>query len=417
MSDIAIRVEGVGKHYRLGAGGDADSMREAITMAAGRFARRLIGRGEPPRPKREFWALDNVSFEVKKGDVVGIVGHNGAGKSTLLKILSRITDPTTGRVDIWGRLGSLLEVGTGFHPELTGRENIFLNGAILGMTFQEIKSKFDEIVAFSELEDFLDTPVKRYSSGMYVRLAFSVAAHLQPEILIVDEVLAVGDMKFQNKCMGKMKDVATQGRTVLFVSHNMGAVSSMCTRGLVLDHGRVHSVCTANEAVVAYLELMNEKAKGELSERTDREGDGKVRVVAIQVTTESGKPPNTVATGERVRFEVTVDRPVAEMNCLLMLADNHGQRIIGLRNNPEGDDDRVDPSLGNKLVCVVDDFPLASGQYRIDCELWSQNNHQHDSIKAASLLTVVGGTVRGRLVRQPIRHAPVVPPHQWTLPL
>ena len=205
-----------------------------------------------PPTSEEFWALKDVSFEVKRGDVVGIIGRNGAGKSTLLKVLSRITEPTSGRITIEGRVASLLEVGTGFHPELTGRENIFLNGAILGMSRLEIKSKFDEIVAFAEIEKFLDTPVKRYSSGMYVRLAFAVAAHLEPEILVVDEVLAVGDAQFQKKCLGKMQDVAKGGRTVLFVSHNMSAVLQLTTAGIVLDKGKVIFQGGAEEAVAAY---------------------------------------------------------------------------------------------------------------------------------------------------------------------
>jgi lipopolysaccharide transport system ATP-binding protein len=208
--------------------------------------------------KEEFWALKDVSFEVKRGEVVGIIGRNGAGKSTLLKILSRITEPTEGRVTLRGRVASLLEVGTGFHPELTGRENIFLNGAILGMTKAEIKKKFDEIVAFAEVERFLDTPVKRYSSGMYVRLAFAVAAHLEPEILVVDEVLAVGDAEFQKKCLGKMKDVATGGRTVLFVSHNMLAVRSLCEKALVLNKGTKVAEGTANECIKAYSNQKND---------------------------------------------------------------------------------------------------------------------------------------------------------------
>src|SRR5437762_3404196 len=233
-SDIAISVRGLAKAYTIRqAAQSATTLSEEMTN---RF-RHLMR-----RDKNEiFWALKDVSFEVNQGQVVGIIGHNGAGKSTLLKILSRITEMTDGEVDLYGRVGSLLEVGTGFHQELTGRENIFLNGAILGMTRGEIRKKFDEIVAFAEVEKFLDTPVKRYSSGMYVRLAFAVAAHLEPEILIIDEVLAVGDAEFQKKCLGKMSEVANGGRTVLFVSHNMGAVRSLCTRGLLLDRGKVQT--------------------------------------------------------------------------------------------------------------------------------------------------------------------------------
>ena len=232
----AITVENLGKRYVLGRQMRHDTLRDSLVHGA-RTLLGSLGRSKPA-PTDEFWALRDVSFKVEPGEVVGIIGRNGAGKSTLLKILSRITEPTTGRITLKGRVASLLEVGTGFHPELTGRENIYLNGAILGMSRAEIRSKFDEIVAFSEVERFLDTPVKRYSSGMYVRLAFAVAAHLDPEILIVDEVLAVGDQQFQQKCLGKMRQVASsEGRTVLFVSHNLSAVLSLCTRGLMLDKG------------------------------------------------------------------------------------------------------------------------------------------------------------------------------------
>ncbi len=241
-SEPIIRVEGLGKRYLLGAqrgdNGKYRTLRDTLADTAARVVRRFGAGREPTADPQEFWALRDVSFEVKPGEVVGIIGRNGAGKSTLLKVLSRITEPTQGRISIAGRVASLLEVGTGFHPELTGRENIYLNGAILGMHRREIKAKFDEIVAFAEVERFLDTPVKRYSSGMYVRLAFAVAAHLEPEILIVDEVLAVGDAEFQKKCLGKMNDVAKQdGRTVLFVSHNIGAVNVICSRALLLQSG------------------------------------------------------------------------------------------------------------------------------------------------------------------------------------
>ncbi|HXG08255.1 MAG TPA: polysaccharide ABC transporter ATP-binding protein, partial [Gemmataceae bacterium] len=260
--------DNLSKLYRLGArGAGYRTLREAIanaTVASWRWLSRAArgplslaanGRADHAfveKPADTLWALKDVSFEVQPGEVVGIIGRNGAGKSTLLKILSRITEPTAGRVELRGRVGSLLEVGTGFHPELTGRENIFLNGAILGMTRREIQRKFDEIVAFAEIDDFLDTPVKRYSSGMYVRLAFAVAAHLEPEVLVVDEVLAVGDMAFQKKCLGKMEDVAQGGRTVLFVSHNMAAVEGLCQRGIVLAHGRLVYQGDAREAVRHY---------------------------------------------------------------------------------------------------------------------------------------------------------------------
>ncbi|HEY6227053.1 MAG TPA: ABC transporter ATP-binding protein, partial [Verrucomicrobiae bacterium] len=249
----AIEVENLSKFYTLlYLGRDRRGLRHVINDAI--TAPFRIGRAAKSPAKEQFWALRDVSFSVKQGDTIGVIGRNGAGKSTLLKVLSRITEPTSGRIRVRGRIGSLLEVGTGFHPELTGRENVFLNGAILGMTRAEIKAKFDEIVAFAEVEKFLEMPVKRYSSGMYVRLAFAVAAHLEPEILVIDEVLAVGDAQFQKKCLGKMQEVSrSHGRTIFFVSHNMGAVSQLCQRGLLLEAGRVALDGDAESVVARYL--------------------------------------------------------------------------------------------------------------------------------------------------------------------
>lgn len=264
MSVYAIRCEGLSKRYRIGARASYKTLRETLTDAMHAPARRLRavfnGRGGAPSASADgntFWALKDVSFEVRHGEVVGIIGRNGAGKSTLLKILSRITRPTSGRALVNGRVGSLLEIGTGFHPELTGRENVYLNGAILGMKKREIERKFDEIVAFAETEKFLDTPVKRYSSGMYVRLAFSVAAHLEPEVLIVDEVLSVGDMAFQKKCMGKINEAVEGGRTVLFVSHNLASVRSLCARAVVLEHGEIKFEGDTAEAIRLFQDTLD----------------------------------------------------------------------------------------------------------------------------------------------------------------
>lgn len=270
MSDIAIRVEGLSKRYRIGAKQEKyKTLRDTLTSGALRPFRALKSLARPNGQSAfsstsqsrirhakfdTIWALKDVSFEVKRGEVIGVIGRNGAGKSTLLKILSRITEPTEGYADINGRIASLLEVGTGFHPELTGRENIYLNGAILGMKRDEIERKFDEIVAFAEVEKFIDTPVKRYSSGMHLRLAFAVAAHLEPEILLVDEVLAVGDVAFQRKCLGKMSEVSLQGRTVLFVSHNMQAVRTLCKKTILLEDGQVHSYGDSDAIVEYYLQ-------------------------------------------------------------------------------------------------------------------------------------------------------------------
>ena len=277
MGDVAIRVEKLSKVYRIGkAVQKINGHRSLVHTAAAPF-RYLASTLRPPDDDEILWALKDVSFEVNRGEVLGIVGRNGAGKSTLLKILSRITEPTYGRAFINGRIGSLLEVGTGFHPELTGRENIYLNGAILGMRRSEIERKFDGIVAFAEVEKFLDTPVKRYSSGMYVRLAFAVAAHLEPEILLVDEVLAVGDAAFQNKCLGKMGDVAQEGRTILFVSHNMMAIQQICRRGLLIKDGKVYSDGKTATVIETYLgdnsdSLVSSKDLTKL-ERRPQEGD------------------------------------------------------------------------------------------------------------------------------------------------
>jgi lipopolysaccharide transport system ATP-binding protein len=293
MSDTVIRVENLGKKYTLGRQKQEryTALQDVISNSAKSAGRKFLkpfGKKMSDPAIEDFWALKDVSFEIKQGDRVGIIGRNGAGKSTLLKILSRITEPSKGRISIQGRIASLLEVGTGFHPELTGRENIYLNGAILGMSKAEIKRKFDEIVTFAEVEKFLDTPVKRYSSGMYVRLAFAVAAHLEPEILIVDEVLAVGDAQFQKKCLGKMGEVASQGRTVLFVSHNMGAVNALCDRAVYLVKGKVMAVGDANEIVTDYLkEGFNNKAEDLNQLRLP--GCGRdIRFYDIQLSSENG---------------------------------------------------------------------------------------------------------------------------------
>jgi lipopolysaccharide transport system ATP-binding protein len=282
MTAPAIRVDGIGKRYRLGEHTSFGSLRESLMNRL-----RAIGRRRGERSAASIWALRDVSFDVAEGEAIGIIGRNGAGKSTLLKVLSRITEPTEGRAEIRGRVGSLLEVGTGFHPELTGRENIFLNGAILGMTREETRRRFDEIVAFAEVETFLDTPVKRYSSGMYLRLAFAIAAHLEPEILLVDEVLAVGDANFQKKCLGKMGEVTNRGRTVLFVSHNLGAVTNLCSRALLLDTGRVRADGPSRNVVAQYVD-MGASASGESrwNDPTSAPGNEKVRLRAVRIVSQ-----------------------------------------------------------------------------------------------------------------------------------
>jgi lipopolysaccharide transport system ATP-binding protein len=296
-----IKVKGVGKQYRIGGSQAAyQTLRESVSNTVRDPLKRFRRNGH-----QTIWALGDIDFEVQAGEVVGIIGRNGAGKSTLLKILSRITEPTTGRVELYGRVGSLLEVGTGFHPELTGRENIFLNGAILGMKRTEIQQKFDEIVAFAEVEKFIDTPVKRYSSGMFLRLAFAVAAHLDPEILVVDEVLAVGDAGFQRKCLDKMKEVSQQGRTVLFVSHNMPAITRLCDRTILLDEGRVMSDGPSSQVVTGYLRSgLGTTAAREWPDLDKAPGNEIVRLCAVRVRTEDGRVSEAMDIRRPVGIEV-----------------------------------------------------------------------------------------------------------------
>jgi lipopolysaccharide transport system ATP-binding protein len=290
MTDCAIRVKNLSKQYRIGGPQERyKTLRDTMTHAAVAPLQRLRRLGQAAPPQETIWALKDVSFEVKHGEVLGIIGRNGAGKTTLLRILSRITDPTEGQAEIHGRVGSLLEVGTGFHPELTGRENIYLSGAILGMKRAEIDKKFDEIVNFAEIEKFLDTPAKRYSSGMYVRLAFAVAAHLEPEILLVDEVLAVGDAQFQQKCLGKMGDVAEEGRTVLFVSHNMRAVQSLCRSAFQLEAGRVVSRGDPHSVTAQYLSAASKATSEAIWPEETAPGNDELILTAMRVLTEDGR--------------------------------------------------------------------------------------------------------------------------------
>jgi len=325
-----IRVTNVGKQYRIGARQEAyTNLREALTASLRAPFKRLRynGRGDA----ETVWALKDVSFEIQPGEVLGIIGRNGAGKSTLLKILSRITEPTTGRAEIYGRIGSLLEVGTGFHPELTGRENIFLNGAVLGMKRREIARKFDEIVAFAEIDRFLDTPVKHYSSGMYMRLAFAVAAHLEPEILLVDEVLAVGDAEFQAKCLGKMGAVASEGRTVLFVSHNLAAVQSLCQRVIWLERGEVAEEGEAGRVVKDYLGKGSASATERVWHDPDTApGNDKVRLHRTCVRPVSGSPsdPITIQTPLVMEFDYWNLEPGARLNLSLHLYNERGITVF-----------------------------------------------------------------------------------------
>ena len=336
MSDIAVHVEHLSKMYRIGSYAGQKTFREALSDGLAAPARRLRAalRGQGAQAhSREFWALRNVSFEVAHGEVIGIIGRNGAGKSTLLKILSRITEPSAGYAEIHGRVGTLLEVGTGFHPELTGRENVYLNGAILGMSRAEITRKFDEIVAFAEVEEFIDTMVKHYSSGMYLRLAFAVAAHLEPEILIIDEVLAVGDAQFQKKCLGKMGDVAREGRTVLFVSHDLTAINSLCQRAIWLDKGQVAQIGMTREVVSAYLSQANQANQVVL---TDAIGSGEIRIHSLQV-----QQYDTVTTiidcGAAFTLELAyeIQRAVRGSRMFILIKNQRGEYLFGTSDYDE----------------------------------------------------------------------------------
>ena len=326
MEDSIIKVNGLGKKYIIAHEGREryTALRDVITRSAKKIAgaKKFIRRS-----KEEFWALKDVGFELKRGEALGIIGRNGAGKSTLLKILSRVTEPTTGRIEINGRIASLLEVGTGFHPELTGRENIFLNGAILGMSRAEIRRKFEEIVDFSGVEKFLDTPVKRYSSGMYVRLAFSVAAHMEPEILVVDEVLAVGDAEFQKKCLGKMGAVSkSEGRTILFVSHDMSAISQICSRGMLLTNGQVQLLGSMDDVIVEYLSAI--KSNSEFVQGAEKNKPAYFK--RIFVTDKDGRARTEFKIDEPVciDFEVEIKNPAFKCDIFVLVLDSKKRKIF-----------------------------------------------------------------------------------------
>ncbi|MFB2896044.1 ABC transporter ATP-binding protein [Aerosakkonemataceae cyanobacterium BLCC-F50] len=373
MSDSVIRVENLSKKYIIGNHRSSHNFRDVLAenvKSLGRKFKKPLGK-ESEKPRREeFWALKDINFEIKQGDRVGIIGRNGAGKSTLLKILSRITEPTKGIIAIKGRVASLLEVGTGFHPELTGRENIYLNGAILGMSKVEIKNKFDEIVAFAEVEKFLDTAVKHYSSGMYVRLAFAVAAHLDPEILIVDEVLAVGDVHFQKKCLGKMEDVGKSGRTVLFVSHNMPVVRRLCQKGIWLEGGKMGGLGTAQECVDAYVanfETFQEADLGrfDLTKRTDRGGTGKIRFKSVQLLGSDGTQKNNFEFYEpfTIQFQIECCEKVRPCFVGFSVLSAEGETLFSSHHPDSAQLRELEPGKDYTLCCSVNPNQLKPGRY------------------------------------------------------
>ena len=394
MGSVAIRAEGLSKHYRLGAGVQHNTLRDQVMHRLKSLARWGAGQSETDP---SFWAVNDISFEVQHGEVLGIIGHNGAGKSTLLKILSRITQPTRGTADIYGRVSSLLEVGTGFHSELTGRENIFLNAAMLGMRRQEVRRKFDEIVAFSGVEQFIDTPVKRYSSGMYVRLAFAVAAHLEPEILIVDEVLAVGDASFQQKCLGKMEEVSRSGRTVLIVSHNMTIIEGLCERAILLEKGRIARMGKTHTVVEGYADAIRGQASTAIEDREDRVGLGDILLTKIELLDRERQAVAAAITGRDliIRMHYRCADQKEFRNCRVSISVNgrKGQDLFVLST------DIVDPTplalRGTGYVdFIVPELPLTGGAYFFQSYIES-NGQAQDWIKNVAPLSVLDADYYG----------------------
>ena len=397
MSDIVISVENLGKQYTIGHQQERYStLRDTLTKSITGMLNLLH---QKKMEKETIWALKNINLEIKQGELLGIIGRNGAGKTTLLKILSRITNPTEGRVRLRGRVGSLLEVGTGFHPELTGRENIYLNGAILGMNKAEIEHKFDEIVAFAEIEKFLDTQVKFYSSGMYMRLAFSVAAHLEPEILLVDEVLAVGDAVFQTKCLAQMGEIHRQGKTILFVSHNMNTVGSVCQRGIVLDEGRVVFDGRIQDAINFYEGdiFQNKYIQKSVRERTDRNGTGDVRFVSFHSEDEAGRKIERIPNGRTIKLVFgyeTKDGPEAKnIELAILVETSSGERALQFGTRFTGQNFRRVPPKGY-ITCTIRRFPLVPGRYNIASYLVCESR-EADFIASLTYLDVVDGDFFG----------------------
>jgi len=406
MGERAVIVEELGKKYRIGVPRPRykalrDQIAEALTWPLRAVGNLVSGKGRPLEHAHaaEFWALRNVSFEIKRGEVVGVIGRNGAGKSTLLKILSRITEPTIGKAEICGRVASLLEIGTGFHPELTGRENIYLNGAILGMRKAEINRRFDDIVAFAEVEKFIDTPVKHYSSGMYLRLAFAVAAHLETEIVLVDEVLAVGDSEFQTKCLGKMESVARgEGRTVLFVSHNLAAIEAFCPTTILLDGGRVVDVGATRTVVQRYLRDAKTAHITPLRDRHDRQGSGAIRFVSVWLTNSQGHRLASFQCGSEAVFAIELDntsgREINKLAVSVGIDNDWGHRVLLLSSRLTGQDLRKVPPGASVFRLCIPKLPLMPGRYNLT--LFSEANGAIcDWIKNAASFEVQGGDYFG----------------------
>jgi len=416
MRDVVIAVEGLGKRYSLQHQND-DGLRHIVERAVRSPSTLLRSLFAKRTSSEDFWALRDVSFSVARGEAVGIIGRNGAGKSTLLKLLSRITEPTTGTIRYRGRVASLLEVGTGFHPDLTGRENIFLNAAILGMRRVDIQRRFDEIVAFSEIERFLDIPVKRYSSGMYVRLAFGVAAHLEPDILLVDEVLAVGDAAFQQKCLGKMGSVVSEGRTVIFVSHNMAAVRALCTRGLLIEGGQIARSGTPQSVIEGYLSTVRADALTPVAERTDRKGDGRMRFTHVEVLNSMGEPVPNVSSGDDIAIALDYESPDGEVlnDAVIQIKfmGGFGQAVFACLTRASVKEPLRLETKG-RLVCHIPKFPLLQGLYPFS--IWcTAGGILEDLVPQAGNLSVIEGDFFGTGRLPPKENGEILLNHSWSM--
>ncbi|HLM21761.1 MAG TPA: ABC transporter ATP-binding protein [Propionibacteriaceae bacterium] len=411
MADAAVEAWGLGKDYRVFRNRGYETLRDRLAQAAA-LPLRAVGRNTPRPSTDVLHALVDLSFSIGQGEAVGFIGHNGAGKSTLLKILSRITEPTRGSAVVRGRVGSLLEVGTGFHPELTGRENIYLNGAVLGMTRKEIVRRFDEIVAFADVERFLDTPVKRYSSGMYVRLAFSVATHLEPEVLVIDEVLAVGDAAFQRRSLARMTQVAREGRTVLFVSHNMAIIQALCSRVVVLDRGRVIADGAPDNAIGVYLKTLERVNTTDLLDRTDRSGRGAILVKTAEVT---GGLSGVIRSGEPLSIIVEPTGVLRDSTCALHFHNALGQPVATLDSSaPSKRDEQEEDASRAVFRCDVSELLLVPGAYRVDITL-TGDGYRQDVLPGAVMFDVEQGMVGERAVT-PGGVGDVAMPHRWRVP-
>jgi lipopolysaccharide transport system ATP-binding protein len=416
MNNVAIDINNLSKVYRIDPASGKSGSRTLQEDVKNLMQTVLRRKGVRPK-KEDVWALKDVSFQVQEGEVLGVIGRNGAGKSTLLKVLSKITEPSEGYADVYGRVGSLLEVGTGFHSELTGRENVYLSGAILGMRKAEIDRKFDEIIDFSGIEQYIDTPVKRYSSGMAVRLGFAVAAHLDPEILLIDEVLAVGDVSFQQKCLGKMSEVADGGRTILFVSHSMGAVKGLCSRAIWIDKGKLMADGDVDDVVQQYLVASSEHGEWHtnIAERRDRNGNGSLRFTGFHLRDSNGEAIPAAISGEPVEFVLTYEmnaQNVKNASIYVWIRDAFTKGMISLSNVWTGQDLAHLPPKGD-LVCKLPAFPLREGRYYLDLGA-NINGDKADRVLRAVAMDVISGKFypTGRTPKHP-NDGDLLAEHTW----